>query len=323
MTTTSLTKSAASASPAVTKTYRGGGGWQRWQQKAAPYLFVAPFLILFAIFGIYPLVKSLTLAFYATAGPKDSAYVGTANFAFLLRDADFFKAVGNTAKYAFWSIFLQLPLALGLAILMTQPWLKAKEFYRWAIFSPNLMGQVFVGVLFSKIFQPQFGILNRFLEWVTGGAFNADTKWLSDPALVMPALIITSLWMYVGYNMIYFLAALQGVDKELYEAARVDGAGAWDQFLHVTIPGIKPVLVFVLVTATMGSFQLFELPQLLLGGGGPDNAGLTVMMYMYNNGFVNGDLGFAAAVGWTLSLGILCLSLFQVVLTGGFKKASD
>ena len=266
-------------------------------------------------------MKALTLAFYATAGPKDSAFVGGANFAFLLRDADFGKAVWNTVVYAFWSIFLQLPLALGLAILMTQPWLKAREFYRWAIFSPNLMGQVFVGVLFSKIFQPQFGILNKFLEWATRGGFNADTKWLSDPTLVMPALVITSLWLYVGYNMIYFLAALQGVDKELYEAARVDGAGAWAQFVHVTVPGIKPVMIFVLVTATMGSFQLFELPQLLLGGAGPDNAGLTVMMYMYNNGFVNGDLGFAAAVGWTLSLGILLISAFQVFLSGGFKKA--
>lgn len=317
--TTMTTKSAASRADSLTP--RPSGGWQRIQQKAAPYIFIVPFLLLFAIFGIYPLIKAFTLAFYATAGPKDSAFVGGANFAFLLRDADFFKAVGNTVTYACWSIFLQLPLALGLAILMTQPWLKAREFYRWAIFSPNLMGQVFVGVLFSKIFQPQFGILNKFLEWVTNGAFNADTKWLDDPVRVMPALVITSLWLYVGYNMIYFLAALQGVDKELYEAARVDGASAWDQFVHVTIPGIKPVLIFVLVTSTMGSFQLFELPQLLLGGGGPDNAGLTVMMYMYNNGFVNGDLGFAAAVGWTLSLGILLISGLQVLLSGGFKKA--
>jgi len=171
--------------------------------------------------------------------------------------------------------------------------------------------------------QPQYGLINVFLDKITGGHIPSDTKWLSDPHLVMPALVITSLWLYVGYNMVYFLAALQSVDKELYEAARVDGAGPLDQFLHVTVPGIKPVIVFVLVTATIGSFQLYELPQLLLGGGGPNNSGLTVTMYLYQNGFVNGDLGFASAVGWTLALGIFILSMIQMKLTGGFKKASE
>jgi len=305
------------------QTRNTGGGWQRWQQRAAPYLFIAPFLILFSVFGIYPIIKSLSLALYATAGPKDQAFVGLGNFAFLARDADFHKAVGNTVTYAFFMIVLQIPLALGLAILLTQTWLKGRNAFRWAVFSPNLMGSVFVGVLFSKILEPRYGIFNRFLEWATHGAVSADTKWLSDPHLVMPALIITSLWMAVGFSMIYFLAALQAVDKELYEAARIDGAGAWAQFQHVTVPGIKPVLVFVLVTTTIGSLQLFELPFTLLGGAGPDNSGLTVVMYLYNNGFVNGDLGFASAVGWSLALGILLLSLAQMQLTGGFKKASE
>jgi ABC-type sugar transport system permease subunit len=137
---------------------------------------------------------------------------------------------------------------------------------------------------------------------------------------VMPALVLTSLWMYVGFNMIYFLAALQAVDQELYEAARVDGANAWQQFWAVTLPGIRPVAIFVLITATIGSFQLFELPYIMLNNSsGPNKAGLTIVMYLYNSGFVTGDLGYASAVGWTLALGVLLISLLQAKLTGAWK----
>lgn len=301
-----------------------GERWTRAQQRLAPYFFIAPFLILFAVFGLYPLVKSLLLSTYATNGPKDPVYIGAGNFAYLLRDADFHTAVRNTAIYAFWSVFLQLPLALGLALLLTQPWLRGREWFRLAFFSPNLLGQVFVGVLFSVLFIPQYGLLNKFLNWLTLGRVALDTKWLANPALVMPALVLTSLWMYVGFNMIYFLAALQAVDKDLYEAATVDGANGRQQFLAVTLPGIRPVGVFVLVTATIGSFQLFELPFTLLNrSAGPNNAGLTVVMYLYNNGFVTGDLGYASAVGWTLALGVLVISLIQMRVTGTFQGANE
>ena len=298
--------------------------WTRMQQKLAPYLFVSPFLLLFAVFGLYPIIKSLQLATYATNGPKDLVFIGLGNFKFLLADPDFHTAVKNTVTYAVFSVLLQLPLALGLALLLTQPWVRGREWFRLAFFSPNLLGQVFVGVLFSVLFIPQYGLLNKGLHWLTYGRVALDTKWLSEPSLVMPAIVMTSVWMYCGFNMIYFLAALQAVDKELYEAARVDGATYWQQFKAVTVPGIKPVTTFVLVTATIGSFQLFELPYTMLNSSaGPNNAGLTVVMYLYNNGFVTGDLGYASAVGWTLALGVLLISLIQMRLTGSFKGAND
>jgi ABC-type sugar transport system permease subunit len=318
----------------------GGGGFMRFQQKAAPYLFIAPFLILFAVFGAYPIIKSLSLSVYATNGPKDAVFVGPANYLFLLQDPDFLTAVKNTAVYAFFSVFLQLPVALGLAMMLSAKWVRGREFWRLAFFSPNLLGQVFVGVLFGILYQPQFGLVNRVLYGVTSwlGALKLPaalapldrfleslvvplgTKWLNDPALVMPALVATSIWMYAGFNMVYFLAALQAVDKDLYEAAEVDGANGWQQFLAVTVPSIKPVITFVVVTATLGSFQLFELPYILLGNGpGPNQAGLTIVMYLYDRGFVTGDLGYASAVGWTLALGMLVISLIQVRLTGGVK----
>jgi ABC-type sugar transport system permease subunit len=302
------------------------------QQRLAPYIFVAPFIILFCIFGIYPICKSVLLSLYITSGPKYSVFTGLGNYQFLLQDKLFWKAVINTLTYTVAMIVLQIPLALGLAILLTQKWLKGKNIYRLAIFSPNLMGSVAVGVLFAILFQPQFGLINKIvsffarlpgMHYLLGDpTMLLEKKWLGEAANVMPAIVMASLWMSVGFSMIYFLAALQGVDKDLYEAASVDGASDWQQFAHVTIPAIMPVITFVLVTTTIGSFQLFELPYLLLGNGaGPDNAGLTIVMYLFNNGFSSGDLGYASAVGWTLAVGMLAISLIQVRLTGTTKGA--
>ena len=316
MTTTSLHRSSSGGGDALR-----GSHYLRMQQKLAPYLFVSPFVLLFAVFGAYPILKSLTLSLYATSGPKDAIFVGLNNYKFLWTDADFRKAVQNTVVYTLCSVFFQLPVSLGLAILLSQRWLRGRNFFRLAFFSPNLLGQVFVGVLFSVLFMPQYGLVNVGLSGATAGRIALDTKWLNDAKMVMPALVFTSIWMYAGFNMIYFLAALQAVDRDLYEAAQVDGASGWQQFRTVTMPGIKPVAVFVLVTATLGSFQLFELPYLLLGNtAGPNNSGLTIVMYLYNNGFLSGDLGFASAIGWTLALGMLVISLAQVRFTGAMRN---
>ena len=291
----------------------------RLQHRHAPYIFVAPFVIVFVVFMLYPLINSMILAFYVTSGPKSQVFVGLANFAFLLQDPDFHTAVKNTVVYATCSVFLQLPLSLGLAMLLNHGALKARNFFRLSFFSPNLVGQVFVGVLFSVIFIPKFGLLNRVLNALF--EVPIDTRWLGSPELVMPALVLTSLWMYVGFNMIYFLAVLQTIDAQLYEAADVDGASPWRKFLHVTVPGIRPVAVFVIVLSTIGSFQLFELPYVMLENtAGPDNAGLTIVMYLYQNGWILGDLGFAAAIGWMLTAGVLTISLIQMGLTGSWKR---
>ena len=266
---------------------------------------MSPFLILFAIFGLYPLLQSVRLSLFITNGPKSEVYVGLKNFAFLLADADFHTAVRNTLVYTFFSVFLQLPVSLGLALLLSQKWLKGREFFRLAFFMPNLVGQVFVSVLFGVLFVPQYGLINKASHLFAGTPL--DLKWLSNPALVMPALVLVSLWMYVGFNMIYFLAALQAVDQELYEAARVDGANAWHQFRAVTLPGIRPVAVFVLITATIGSFQLFELPYVLLGKwrgaeqSGADDCYVSVPDGIFERGFRAGFGDWVDAGDWNFS----------------------
>ena len=278
-------------------------------RRAAPYLFVAPFVVLFCVFGL----------FYITSGPRLRVFAGWQNFAFMFRDPDFYKAVRNTGVFALCSVCLQLPLSLGLALLLNRRDLAGRNTFRLCFFSPRLVGMVFVGVLFSLIFASKTGLIDALLTKLTGEV--AESEWLKRPRLVMPCLVATALWMYVGFNMIYFLAALQAVDATLYEAAKVDGAGAVRQFLHVTLPGIRPVAIFVVVLSTIGSFQLFELPYLMLGNGpGPDGAALTIVMYLYQNGLVAGDLGYASAVGWTLVVGVLGLALVQMRLGGTWKR---
>ena len=285
----------------------------------AAYLFLTPFVLSFLIFGAYPIVRSLILSLYITSGPEAQQFVGLDNYRHLLQDPDFWIAFRNTALFAVGSVALQLPLSLGLAILLNRADIRGRNVFRFIFFSPNLMGLVFSALLFTLILAPRFGLLNAGLHALFG--LPSTTRWLSTPELVMPALIMVALWLYTGFNMVYFLAALQSVDGELYEAATIDGAGRWAQFWHVTLPGIRPVLIFVVVLSTIGSFQLFELAYLLLGNSsGPDQAGLTIVMYLYQNGFLGGDLGYAAAIGWTLAAMVLILSLLQLRVTGTTLK---
>jgi ABC-type sugar transport system permease subunit len=170
--------------------------------------------------------------------------------------------------------------------------------FRFTFFSSYLVGQVFVAVVFFQLFSSD-GLINKILH--------TDVPWLTKPSLTLPSVLIADLWLTAGYGMIYFLAALQTVDQDLYEAAHIDGAGAWQSFIHITLPGIRPVLIFVILVGTIGGFQLFELPYVLLQGPGPSYRGLTIVMYLFIAGFNNGDLGYAAAIGWIL-VGILLLA---------------
>jgi ABC-type sugar transport system permease subunit len=292
------------------------GGFWKWRVRLTPYAMLSPYFLTTLVFFAYPVIYAIILAFYQTNGPRSRVFVGLSNFSFALTDPDFHTAIFNTAVFAFFSVFLQLPLALGLAMLLNTRNDRLKAFFRIAIFAPNLVGQVFVGILFTMLFTPRYGLFNQFLHYLYG-VLNTNSqvleyRWLGEPSLVMPALIIISLWMYTGFNMIYFLAALQNVDQSLIEAARIDGAGPFQVFWNVTVPAIKPVATFVVVMSTIGSFNLFELPYTLLQGYGPGNSGLTIVGYMYINAFENGDLGMGAAIGWLLTFLILSLSLVQV-----------
>jgi len=286
------------------------------QHRAAPYLFVLPFVLLFSIFICWPLVRSLILSTYKTVGPRHEIFAGLDNYRFILGDRLFWLAVTNTVSYTIAFLCLQIPLALGLAMLLNSKRVWARGAFRFAFFSTHLVGNVFVAVLFAQLLSPRSGLVNLAIGKLIGRP--VEISWLGDPNLAMPSVLIAALWLSVGFGMIYFLAALQGVDQSLVEAARIDGAGPLSTFLNVTVPAIAPVTTFVVVTSTINSFQLFELPFTLLqnsnNGYGPDNAGLTIVGYLYRYAFDSGDLGTAAAVGWLLTCIILVVSLVQIKL---------
>lgn len=275
-------------------------GRYRAESQWVPWIFLAPFLLSFGVFLVWPLLQSVLLAFEQTFGPKTTTWVGFDNFIYLFRDPLFWKAVRNTAMFALGSVCIQLPLSLGLAMLLNRPGLRGRAFFRLVFFAPSLVGLVFVGLLFSLMFAPRTGLVNTTLHGLFP-SFNPEFPWLE--IYIMPALIMAALWLYVGFNMVYFLAALQNVPEELIEAASLDGAGPWHRFRHIILPEILPVATFVVLMSLLGSLQLFELPFVLLNSGaGPDNRGLTIVMYLYNTGFVTGDLGYASAIGWVLAL---------------------
>jgi ABC-type sugar transport system permease subunit len=289
---------------------------RRIHRGPAPYLLLSPYLIVAALFFVVPFVNAVTLAFYETNGPRSRVFVGLDNFRYLLHDTTFHTALWNTTLYAMVSVFVQLPLAMVLALLLNKGSPRVRAFFRLVFFSPNLVGQVLVGILFSALFTPRFGLIGRSLQALVHWGMEAN--WLQDSHLIMPAIIITSLWLWVGFNMIYFLAALQTVDKSLEEAARVDGANAWQVFWHVTLPSMRHVVVFVVIMSVIGSYQLFDLPISLLSesfGYGADNAGLMLITYLNFNAFRSGDLGLGSAVGWVVAIIIFTISLVQIRLT--------
>jgi ABC-type sugar transport system permease subunit len=286
--------------------------WWTLQQKLAPYLFVAPFVVLFAIFTLYPLVRSVVLSFHQTAGtPSTIAFTGLGNYKFLLVDRLFWVAVGNTVLYTLAFLVVQIPVALGLAVVLNNKRVRGRNLFRFAFFAPHLVGHVFVAVIFGLLLSNNGPVNEVIRGWFNGAQLN----WTSDPYLARVAVVLAATWLSLGYGMIYFLAALQGVDRELYEAAQVDGASRWQQFRHVTLPGIRPVLIFLILVGTIGGLQLFELPYVLFQGAGPGLAGLTIVMYLFSYGIEDGDIGYASAIGWVLAAMILVVALIQVRLT--------
>ena len=296
--------------------------------RATPYILLAPFMLVFAAFVVYPLLRSLVLSTERTFGPSATEFVGIENFTLLLADPLFWKATRNTLVFTAGSLLIQLPLALLLAMALNRPGLRGRSLYRLVFFSPQLVGLVFSGMLASLMFEKQTGLVNRVLAGVVPfepadlPLIGIGVPWLDFPWLevfVMPMLILTALWLYVGFNMVYFLAALQNMDRSLVEASMLDGASRWQRFVHVTLPAIRPVGLFVVLLSIIGSVQLFELPFIIygqtdMGGSGPDDRALTLVMYLYRQAFESGDLGYASAIGWIIAVFLFAVAAGQLLL---------
>jgi len=288
------------------------------QSRCAPYLFIAPFVALFCTFMLYPLGRSVVMSLYTWSGPRSRRFLGLGHYRYFLHDPVFGIAVLNTVIYTIGYLSLQIPCSLGLALLLNGRRVRFRNLFRFVFFSSHLVGNVFVALIFMLLLAQRYGIIPRLLGAIYSPWQEID--WLGDPVYARLSIILASLWLTVGWGMIFFLAALQGVDRELYEAAEVDGAGHWGRFWNVTLPGIRPVLIFLILTGTIGAFQLFELPYIIFQGPGPRWAGLTIVMYLFQQGFEVGDIGAACAIGWLLVLMIFGLALVQIRLSGAARE---
>lgn len=291
----------------------------KWQRRLTPYLFISPFFVGYAIFFLYPVLWALYLSFFQQVGiGSEPKFVGLNNYIDLFSDSTFLKALGNTTYYAAGSIFIIVPCALLLALALFSRNLRGREFFRLFFFSPNITSGVVVGIIFTLVFSAEYGLINNYLFKPLG---LPTIAWLQDPRWVMPAIIILGLWRWTGLNALYFMAGLQGISEEIYDAAMIDGAGRWQVFRYVTLPLLRPTLVFVLTFAIIGSYNLFAEPAILVGAqGGPNNAGLFMTMYLYLTGFRFMKFGYAAAIGFALAIIILVLTLIQVRLLGIFRE---
>lgn len=287
-------------------------------RKLAPYLFISPFFLGFAVFWVFPAFYGLYLSFYRQTGLGQGSFAGLANYQRLFTDERFVKSLLNTTLYAGGSVLLIIPLALALGLVLHARLVRLKHVFRLAFFLPMITSAVVVGIMFTLIFDQQFGLLNNLVANPLG---LPGPGWLTDAALGIPALLLLGAWKWTGVNAIYFLVGLQNVPPDVLEAAAIDGANRWHVFRHVILPLLRPVTLFVVVLAIVGSYNLFAEPYVLQNGaGGPSDSMLTVTMYLYMNGFRFLNVGYAAAIGYVLMAIMLILALLQLRLFGVFRE---
>ena len=267
----------------------------------APYVLISPFLLLFGVFGLFPLLFSLYLAFQTwepTAGLAAMEFVGLANFAFALRDDWFWKSLANTGWLALASGVPQHLVAIPLAVFIHTRFKRARDAVIGAYFVPYITSTVAIAIMFSSLFSTDFGIVNVGLKALFG---TPPIDWLGQPENIKPAIAMIVFWRYLGFNVVLYLAALQTIPKDLYEAATMDGAGRLQQFFYITLPSLKPMIFFGVTLSIIGGLQLFEEPFILTGGrGGSDQSGMTTAIYLYRMAFDFNDFGAASAMSWLL-----------------------
>ena len=278
--------------------------------KLAPYLWVLPALLVYGIFKLYPLVSGLHMSLLRWNGIDDPKYIGLRNFEKILRDEMTATVLMNNVHYAVGTVVGKIALSLFLAILLHQA-LRGRTFYRTSLFMPVVMSFVVVGVLWSWLFNPQFGLINSLLRGLGLGFLVQD--WLGDAAVALNSLILVDIWKWYGFHMVIFLAGLQTIPDELYEAARIDGASVWQQFLHVTLPMLNPVMIVNVTISLMGAFNVFDIP-FIMTGGGPANTTNVMALHIYIRGFKFYRFGFSAALSYVLLVIVTLVAAIQLKL---------
>ncbi|WP_411834095.1 carbohydrate ABC transporter permease [Neobacillus niacini] len=275
--------------------------------------FITIATLMIGLFYFYPMAQALILSFQSGAG-SNLQFVGFDNYIRLFTDPTFIAAVKNTVTYLIIQVPIMIILALLISVLLNDKKLKLKGFFRTAIFLPCITSLVAYSVVFKYLFGSD-GIINQML--INFSLISEPIQWLTDPFWAKVTIIIAITWRWTGYNMIFYLSALQNVDNSIYEAAKIDGANAFQQFFKITIPMLKPIILFTSITSTIGTLQLFD-EVMNITKGGPGNATLTISQYIYNLSFkYTPDFGYAATVSYAIVIMIVIFSIIQ------FKVAGD
>jgi multiple sugar transport system permease protein len=273
------------------------------RENLSPFLYLAPFLLFFIVFQIYPIFQGLYVSLTKWDLATPPRFIGLANYAGLLKDTLFWTALRNTSLFVALNAPLAVVVPLGLALLVNEPIL-GRGIFRSAFSTPLMISVATVGVLWQWFYNPAFGLINYYLGLVGLPGQN----WLSQTGWAMIAVVVTTVWWTSGFNMILFLAGLQDIPEHLYDAAKIDGAGSWGLFRYVTIPGLRATLLFVGVTTIIGSFRVFG-QVFVMTNGGPFDSTRTIVQHIYESGFRYFKMGVASSVAWVL-FGIVLIFTF-------------
>lgn len=303
----------------VTLTEEGAMKRLLYSKKAAPYLFVLPFVITLLVFWAVPIVRSFMMSFQELLYGQ-ATFIGFRNYERMVGDRVFWQAVGNSFRYMVLTLVLLIPIPMVLAAILNSkigsP--RIKNLFKASLFVPALTSIVVAGLVFRLMFsESDSAMVNQVLDFIGFG----PVRWLREDIPGLIVLLVLALWRWTGVNTMYFLAGMQSIPREYYEAAALDGAGRIKQFLHITVPNLRPTIVYVITISIYGGLAMFtESFMLYAGNQSPNNQGLTIVGYLYRQGIQQNDMGFASAVGVVLLLVVLVINVTQLTLTGTFRK---
>ncbi len=298
----------------ATSTATAGGkttAWPRLRRGLTPYLFLAPFFLTFIAFWLGPIIASLVYSFTDWRGFTSPRFIGLGNYSKLFADPRFWVALKNTLFYGMVYVTILNISALALALCLDSLWLRFKNAVKVGFFLPVTISLVVAAVIFEMIFAKGVGLLNIVQKAIGLG----EIDWLGDPRFAIWAIIILRVWRALGYYAVIYFAGLQGIPNDVKEAARLDGCSPWQVTRYVTLPLLKPVILFGVIMSTIWALELFDEPWVLTKGG-PADSTLTIVIYLYQAGFQYVELGYAAAVSYVLTLMIVAIAIVQKLLSG-------
>ncbi|MFD2706055.1 carbohydrate ABC transporter permease [Salibacterium lacus] len=284
-------------------------------RKAAPYVFVTPFIVSFLLLFLYPMIQAIIMSFQQVL-PGQVEFIGLRNYERLL-NPEFYRALLNTSIYVVFTVLILVALPVILAVFLNSKLLKFRNFFRASLFVPALTSVIVAGVIFRMMFgESETAVINEII-----GFFGiSPVEWRYGSVSGMFLMVMLAAWRWIGVNILYFLAGLQNVSEELYEAADIDGANAFQKFFSVTLPSLKPVIIFVSTITIINGFRMFEESFVFWQNNSPGNIGLTVVGYIYQEGISQNDMGFGAAIGVVLMIIIFIVSIIQLKFVGAFKE---